>query len=181
MSRDHSRRKNSGFILAGILTTLFIGGIAGFVPIVGMKATDNTEFCVSCHTMKHLWEETKLSSHWQNERGVKVGCPDCHLPQDVNEYIFVKIYALKDVFFELIRPAKTKEEYDKIRPRLVQKVREDFLKTDSANCKKCHAYENFTVKIKAHDRVQKEKVTCIECHYNLVHGELPWPEMEEDL
>jgi nitrate/TMAO reductase-like tetraheme cytochrome c subunit len=149
------------------------------MPMLAMKMTDNVEFCLSCHTMQHLWEETKQSSHYRNTNGVKVGCPDCHVPHEVGDYFQVKMMALKDVVVEVVNPATTAEEYEKRRPRLVKKVREDYLKTDSANCRKCHAFENFTRKIKSHTRAAKTGITCIECHYNLVHGETPWPEMEE--
>ena len=169
----------SGFF-GGLLVVFFSGASFVIVPTIGLKATDSTEFCVSCHTMKHLYEETKLSRHYSNSHGVRVGCSDCHVPHETMAYLERKLFATKDLFFEIIRPAKTKEEYEEIRPRLVRKVREDFLKDDSANCRRCHAFENFDVEIKAHQRAIKEGITCIACHYNLAHGEVPWPEMEEE-
>jgi nitrate/TMAO reductase-like tetraheme cytochrome c subunit len=145
-----------------------------------MKATDSTDFCVSCHTMTYLWEATKRSTHYQNDRGVRVGCPDCHVPHGVGNYLQVKMAALKDVYVEMTNPALTKEDYDNRRPRLAQKVRDEYLANDSAECRNCHVFENFTRPIKSHNRAQKTGVTCIKCHYNLVHGgEVPWVDVEE--
>ena len=32
--------------------------------------------------------------------------------------------------------------------------------------------------LEPHEIAKKEKMTCIECHFNLVHLETPWPEKE---
>jgi nitrate/TMAO reductase-like tetraheme cytochrome c subunit len=130
--------------------------------------------------MTHLWEATKSSTHYKNERGVQVGCPDCHVPHQIAEYLGVKLIALNDVYVEMTNPALTKEDYANRRPRLVQKVREGYLANDSAQCRNCHAFESFTRTIKAHNRAKNTGVTCIKCHYNLVHGEVPWPELDAE-
>jgi nitrate/TMAO reductase-like tetraheme cytochrome c subunit len=88
--------------------------------------------------------------------------------------------ALHDVYSEVVNPVNTKEDYEARRPELAQKVRADYLKNDSAQCRTCHAYENFTRPIKSHDRAKKAGTTCITCHYNLVHGDIPWREMDEE-
>ena len=181
VNRRRSRKnKIAGFISIGVLSIFASGFIVGVAPPLGMKATDNTDFCISCHTMTHLWEETKRSTHHQNDKGVQVGCPDCHVPHGVGNYLLVKIAALHDVYSEFVNPALTKEDYEDRRPRLAQKVREGYLANDSAQCRNCHVFENFTRPIKAHNRAKKTGMTCIKCHYNLVHGEVPWAEVEEE-
>lgn len=181
VDRRRSRKnKIAGFISIGVLGIFASGFLVGVAPPLGMKATDSTDFCISCHTMTHLWEATKRSMHHQNDKGVQVGCPDCHVPHGVGDYLLVKMAALHDVYSELVNPAVTKEDYEDRRPRLVQKVREGYLANDSAQCRKCHVFENFTRPIKAHNRAQKTGMTCIKCHYNLVHGEVPWAEVEEN-
>lgn len=177
--RTSRKYQVAGFISIGVLSMFFGGIIVGAAPLLGMKATDNTDFCISCHTMTHLWEATRLSTHYQNDRGVKVGCPDCHVPHQLGDYLRVKLAALKDVYIEITNPALSREDYENRRPRLAQKVREDYLANDSASCRKCHAFESFTRTIKAHNRAGKTGMTCIKCHYNLVHGEVAWAEMEE--
>jgi len=177
--RSH-RKKIAGFISIGALSLFAGGAFFSGLPLLGMKATDSTDFCISCHTMTHLWEATKRSTHYQNERGVQVGCPDCHVPHQIAEYLGVKLIALNDVYVEMINPALTKEDYELRRPRLVQKVRKDYLANDSAQCRNCHSFESFTRTIKAHNRAKNTGTTCIKCHYNLVHGEVPWPEMEAE-
>lgn len=178
--RRSQRKKIAGVISIGVFGVFAVGFIVGVAPPLGMKATDNTDFCISCHTMTHLWEATKRSTHYQNERGVRVGCPDCHVPHRVSDYVMVKMAALHDVYSEIVNPALTKEDYAQRRPRLVQKVREDYLANDSAQCRNCHAFESFTRTIKAHNRAKNTGVTCIKCHYNLVHGEVPWPELDAE-
>jgi trimethylamine-N-oxide reductase (cytochrome c), cytochrome c-type subunit TorC len=177
--RSH-RRTIAGFISLSVIAIFASGMILGAAPLLGMKATDSTEFCISCHSMTHLWEVTKASRHFQNNSGVQVGCPSCHVPHPIADYLQVKMLALHDVYSEIVNPVNTKEDYEARRPQLAQKVRADFLKNDSAQCRTCHAYENFTRPIKSHDRAQKAGTTCIKCHYNLVHGEIPWGEMDED-
>lgn len=173
-------RKIAGFISSSAIGVFASGMILGAAPLLGMKATDSTEFCISCHSMTHLWEVTKVSRHFQNDRGVQVGCPSCHVPHPIADYLRVKMLALHDVYSEVVNPVRTKENYEARRPQLAQKVRTDYLANDSAQCRNCHAYKNFTRPIKSHDRAQKSGTTCIKCHYNLVHGEIAWPEMEED-
>jgi trimethylamine-N-oxide reductase (cytochrome c), cytochrome c-type subunit TorC len=178
--RGKSRRRTiAGFISLSVIAVFASGVILGAAPLLGMKATDSTEFCISCHSMTHLWEVTKASRHFQNDSGVQVGCPSCHVPHPIADYLQVKMLALHDVYSEVVNPVNTKEDYEARRPELAQKVRADFLKNDSAQCRTCHAYENFTRPIKAHDRAQKAGTTCIKCHYNLVHGEIPWDEMDD--
>lgn len=181
VDRRRSRQKKiAGLISIGVLSIFACGFIVGVAPPLGMKATDSTDFCISCHTMTHLWEATKRSTHYQNEKGVQVGCPDCHVPHRVGDYLLVKMAALHDVYSEIVNPALTKEDYENRRPRLVQKVREAYLANDSAECRSCHVFENFTRTIKAHNRAKNTGMTCIKCHYNLVHGEVPWPEVEAE-
>lgn len=173
-------RTIAGFISLSVIGVFASGMILGAAPLLGMKATDSTEFCISCHSMTHLWEVTKASRHFKNDRGVQVGCPSCHVPHPIADYLQVKMLALHDVYSEIVNPVNTKEDYEARRPELAQKVRTDYLKNDSAECRNCHSYENFTRPIKSHDRAKKAGTTCIKCHYNLVHGEIPWAEMEDE-
>lgn len=164
------------------IVTFLAGAFFVLVIVLALRGTDTLEFCVSCHTMKHPYEEFKNSGHYKNTFGVRLGCPDCHVPHDSMDLIKAKIIASKDIFFEIVRPAKTKEEFEQIRPKLAKRVREKFLANDSAPCRRCHAYDNFQrpTPIKAHARAVEQKITCIACHYNLVHAEVPWPEMEQE-
>lgn len=176
-------KSKDGGILAGkigYIVAFFSGDFVLLVAVLALRSTDTVEFCVSCHTMQYPYEEYKTSRHYKNVNGVRVGCPDCHVPHDSLELIKAKIIAAKDIFFEIVRPSKTKEDFEKIRPKLAKRVRDKFMATDSAACRRCHAFENFNVAIKAHARAVEQKTTCIACHYNLVHAEVPWPEMEQE-
>jgi formylglycine-generating enzyme required for sulfatase activity/nitrate/TMAO reductase-like tetraheme cytochrome c subunit len=70
----------------------FIGAILGVtVMLCGNKAMHHfgtDEYCESCHVHPHTFDSWKLSSHYNNESGVRVHCIECHLPPKGNFYHF---------------------------------------------------------------------------------------------
>ena len=62
----------AGFLIAVIL--VFSGSALN-------KYTSTNEFCASCHKVHpHAIQSWKLSTHYDNQRGIVVNCVDCHLP-----------------------------------------------------------------------------------------------------
>ena len=68
---------------------VFVGSICGFVFAVvcfllietAMKPLSSSEYCgTACHEMQTAYDSWKLSGHSVNEKGLKAGCVDCHLP-----------------------------------------------------------------------------------------------------
>lgn len=163
------------------ISTMLAGGAAVGVPVAALKVTDTTSFCVSCHSMQFPLRQAARSPHFSNASGVQVGCPDCHVPREFLPYVKAKLLAAKDVFHELTRPSLTDSDYTRMRPAWAARARTKMLADDSAACRHCHSYGSFDRLIKAHERAAAEHTTCIVCHYNLVHGETPWPELERGL
>ncbi len=89
-----------------------IGIIIGLLLFfAGKKATEYTstdEFCQKCHVHPHAEASWKLSTHYNNKRGVYVHCVDCHLPPKGFPYLREKIKTgARDVWGKLFKdPAK---------------------------------------------------------------------------
>ncbi len=78
------RRPSAKYTLGGLLTVGFVVGIifwGGFNT--AMEATNNEQFCVSCHEMRdNVYQEYKNTIHYANRTGVRATCPDCHVPKE---------------------------------------------------------------------------------------------------
>lgn len=67
------------FVIIGFLIAVFFVFSGGYA----LKYTSTDEFCNSCHNVHpHSTESWKLSTHYDNERGIVVHCVDCHLPPE---------------------------------------------------------------------------------------------------
>lgn len=67
-----------------------------------LHKTSSTEFCVSCHSMQTPLAEYQGSVHFQNTKGIRAECADCHIPGDPTSYLWTKIRAVKDIYHEAI-------------------------------------------------------------------------------
>jgi len=143
--------------------------------------------CAECHPM--VFAEYKKSKHFRGRGGLRPGCMSCHKPHSIGKfarYMFLTgpIFTFEPgsgpggAFWDIAAPMNDKERWEGIRPVLAKKVREGFLESDSAPCRNCHDFGLLTPKRKrgrnAHKKVTSGEKTCIECHYNLVHAEVPW-------
>ncbi|MBI5893200.1 MAG: NapC/NirT family cytochrome c [Deltaproteobacteria bacterium] len=134
--------------------------------------------CAECH--RGPFREFKNSDHSKSEKDTRPGCPNCHKPHNV-------ITAARFMFTTspLIGITGDAMQMDsrawdsKMKPRLDKKVRDGFLKSNSKACTDCHKEKEVDWDLEAHQIAKKEKMTCIECHFNLVHKGSPWPEKEE--
>ncbi len=76
--------------------------IAGMVALGGVNvffaATNEMEFCTSCHSMKINLEEYRHTVHYENQSGVQATCSDCHVPKQFIPKVMAKIMAAKDVY-----------------------------------------------------------------------------------
>ena len=164
-----------------------IGGVAGGVVVVGLlvyglvfypllEATNSTEFCISCHSMQEtVYREYKTSVHYANPSGVRVGCPDCHVPKPLGPKLVAKIRASKDVWHEMLGTIDTPEKFEAHRWRMASAVWAMLEDTDSATCRSCHSWQ--AMNLEEQDRIGRrrhrsamdEGKTCIECHKGLVH------------
>lgn len=168
---------------SGVKLALLIGvlGALGFVLVAGVviEKTNSLEFCVSCHSMEQtVYQEYKKSQHYKNEFGVRVGCPDCHVPQQYPDKLIAKVMAAKDVLHEILGTIDTKEKFESHRLQMAERVWARMESTQSRECRNCHAFEAMELEDQGrrarrkHPVAMKEGKHCINCHKGVVH-ELP--------
>ncbi len=185
MSRGNNRggspRKTSLFTIA----VIFIAGVV-FTGLfnVGLSATNTTEFCTSCHTMKINLEELQERVHWKNASGVRAGCADCHVPKAFGPKMVAKIIAAKDVYHEIMGTIDTPEKYEAARWDMASRVWKKMKDTDSRECRTCHDWDQMDLTEQSrsarnkHGRAVDEGKTCIDCHKGIAHEEPDDPNME---
>jgi cytochrome c-type protein NapC len=207
MDQNEPRKSSKKLWVFG--TVIFMAGVIFYgVFGVALEATNTTEFCTSCHSMKINLEEMKERAHYNNASGVTVGCADCHVPRDLGPKLWAKFIAAKDVFHEIIGTIDTPEKYEAHRWDMANRVWAKMRATDSRECRECHSFEHmdFDEQIRsAHKRHQRVKEareelaaetdpvkrqemeedlegekTCIDCHIGIAHEEPEEPEEDEE-
>lgn len=166
-------------IPAGGIAMFFVGIIfwGGFNTF--MESTNTLGFCIGCHEMRdNVYEEYKQSSHYRNTSGVRAICSDCHVPKPWGPKLMRKIYATNELFHKILGTVDTPEKFEAHRLEMAERVWASMRKTDSRECRNCHAYETMDLELqdrsarKKHDpeRLAKSGRTCIDCHQGLVHS-----------
>jgi cytochrome c-type protein NapC len=141
-----------------------------------MEATNNLEFCISCHEMKdNVYQEYIKSSHYKNRSGIRAICSDCHVPNEWQHKVVRKIQATSELLHTLNGTIDTKEKFNEQRLQLAQTVWAVMKETDSRECKNCHHFDAMEPgKQKArsalvHTAAQQRNMTCIDCHKGIAH------------
>jgi cytochrome c-type protein NapC len=169
-----------------ILSLVFGAGIV-FTGLfnIGLSATNEMEFCTSCHTMKIPLEEYKQSVHYQNASGVRAECDDCHVPKEFFPKMKAKILAYKDVLHEILGTIDTPEKYEQHRWDMASRVWEKMKASDSRECRSCHDFSQMDLSAQSkiarnkHGRAPDEGQTCIDCHKGVAHEMPDEPDTEE--
>jgi len=155
-------------------------------------AFDVTVGCAECHA--YPYKEYRESAHYDNERDVRPGCVGCHAPHSVRQILNWKfIYLNQGVigespFHAVSNSLRDVEMWEnELRPKMAAKVRQIMVEEKSAKCKVCHKpasewWQEIGQHQSAFEKANKNagEVNCIYCHYNLVHKDVDWPEMEEE-
>lgn len=169
-----------------ILILVFAAGmIAAGLFNVGLSATNTTEFCTDCHSMKINLEEYKETPHYKNTSGVRASCADCHVPKQFVPKMIAKVMAYKDVLHEILGTIDTKEKYESHRWEMANRVWDKMKANDSRECRSCHDYDQMDLSEqdrsarKRHARAVDEGRTCIDCHKGIAHEEPDEPEEED--
>ncbi|MBI4986385.1 MAG: NapC/NirT family cytochrome c [Rhodocyclales bacterium] len=163
-------------------TAYYDSGEYAFNDKVGMKKPAGIlTGCAECHPQPYA--EFKRSAHFATQKAARrPGCPNCHNePHSIRDwyaYMYwqpaawtkVQLAAHDDVVWE-----------QEVRPDLAAKARTKFAKSNSGACHGCHseAAKTWRADIKAHKQAVQSGKTCIKCHFNLVHGEVPWPDKDK--
>ena len=168
------------------LLGLFVGGAAvGGAAIIGSveanRITATEAFCTSCHSMARLATDPHYlrSTHRNNAEGVRPSCGDCHIPRTnwfVETYTHVTA-GVRDIIAEYTHDFADPKVWDVRRVALAQEVREVMRRQDSVTCRACHAAAEIDPVSErgraAHALLREGRMTCIDCHFNLVHAPTP--------
>jgi len=161
----------------GVFFSVFTLGILFWGAFnTAMEVTNNESFCISCHEMEmSVYKELKETVHYSNRTGVRATCPDCHVPKEWGHMVIRKIAATNELFHKIIGSVNTPEKFEAKRLQLAEYVWKTMKKTDSRECRNCHAFNSMSLKAQkkasrsAHKRAIEAKRTCIDCHMGLAH------------
>lgn len=165
------------FLVAG--GVLGAGAMIASLEINRVTATD--EFCTSCHSMKFVGNDPHFvaSAHRANSEGVVASCADCHIPK-TNWFVETYTHAssgLRDVIAEYTHDYSNSKTWDERRIALAHEVRNVMRAQDSVTCRSCHDASKVQPKSErgqaAHALLREGRMTCIDCHFNIVHAPVP--------
>ncbi len=162
---------------------IFLGLVAGIILTLslsfGASTISSESFCISCHEMADpVYLEYKESIHATNSSGVKVTCPDCHVPKELGPLLSRKFFAIKDIYHSIAGTISTAEKFDQRRQELANRVWDYMRENDSRECRSCHDFgamnllEQERIAQQKHQKATELGKTCIDCHKGVAH-ELP--------
>ena len=171
----------------GAIGTLLTGALLGIVLLGvvfgGEAALSTNEFCTSCHSMTYPHEELKESTHY-GALGVNPGCKDCHIPQGFkNFHLAVYTHVVdgaRELWLEMVNDYSTLEKFNERRLIMAHDARMNLKKWDSVTCRDCHRNPDPPGEDAqaAHKKMETHGATCIDCHQNLVHDEVPMTDLD---
>jgi len=165
MRRKSKKTGRILFLLGVIFTALLV-----FLGNKMVVATSTNEYCESCHIHPHSTSSWKLSTHYDNQRGIQVHCVDCHLPPHGEGYLVEKAKTgARDVWAKWFKDpesfnweAKSQIEYAKRH-------------TFEVSCIHCHQ-NNYPLGLTKEGREahlyyerQAGELHCINCHITVGH------------
>lgn len=174
----------SSRIKKATVIVFILGGIAGVIAALTAEEVDRLtstdEFCTSCHAMQTFVADSptyKNSVHQTTNSGVRPGCADCHIPKGLVAATYTHVVSgVSDIWGQINYDYENPEVWEAERPRLAYAVRDWFHANDSATCRSCHEEASIKPQRKRgqrqHSDAINEGLTCIDCHYNLVHDEV---------
>ena len=164
--------------------TIIIFFIIFIITFGLVKATDfalhkssETDFCISCHSMRIPYDDYIKSPHYVNQHGVSAQCKDCHINEKSNiDYLTAKLGGMKDIWFEVTGKIDSKQKYEEHRMEMAQTVWKQMEANNSATCRSCHDYEKMNFDLmpeKAKQQMQiaaSKNQSCIDCHKGIAHN-----------
>lgn len=172
------------FLKKAVVVSFIVGGVAGLVAAVAAEKVDeltsSDEFCSSCHTMKAYITDSetfKKSTHRTSPSGVHPSCGDCHIPKGLIAATWTHVYSgIKDTWAQTTMNYEDPKVWQAERARLANEARLWFRANDSVTCRNCHVEAAIKPERKRgqrqHKQAKEKGMTCIDCHYNLVHDEI---------
>jgi len=169
-----------GVVGAALLGGLFVGVVVG-VPVIDAadRYFSSNDFCAkTCHVMTEtVAAEFATSTHGTSPKGVIPKCSDCHVSENLTGAMIDHALGLRDLYARWIGGIDTAAEFETIRADAANTARMAFFNSDSANCRSCHVMAEIKPEKKRgqvqHADAIENKITCIVCHYDLVHKSVP--------
>ena len=169
------------FITRHVLFALVVGGLAGIAFMAFLiefdHFTSSNVFCTTCHSMTYAEESYEASLHFNSASGVRASCGDCHVSEGVFAATWDHAVGTKDLIKQLFGPDYDDPVINALHlPDAAFHARKWLKDRDSATCKRCHVLEAIQGKRANTAAIHLEETegkTCIDCHYNLVHRQVP--------
>ncbi|RMF18962.1 MAG: hypothetical protein D6758_03125 [Gammaproteobacteria bacterium] len=171
--------------LLAMLPLLIVGILAGHFLTLGTEAfneaTATAEFCGLCHASIVESETFKTSNHRMNRFGVTAECGECH----TREGFYLETWdhvssGIRSLVLGIARGHLTDPKLqDTIGEEMAHNARDWFVEVDSAPCLRCHNDPNgYPMSgrpgvAREHEKAKHQGISCIGCHYNLVHEPQP--------
>lgn len=132
-----------------ILSGIVIGLVAMAAAVGAYHQSGNARFCGSCHSMKPVHQEWRLSNHHQ------FTCTECHLPDThiAGQVTYKARAGMHDLIHETARDYQVGIGLSDQGRQIV-----------NGNCVRCHAS---TI---AATPMAQDQENCLKCHRFLVHG-----------
>ena len=187
MAKSLDNKPRSRKMTLVVVVLAFAAGIlATGLFNVGLSATNEMEFCTSCHSMQTPFGEYQKTAHYKSASGVRAACADCHVPKEFGPKMVAKILAYKDVLHEILGTIDTPEKYEQHRWDMANRVWAKMKASNSRECRSCHNFSQMDLSAqdrmarKRHARAEDEGKTCIDCHKGIAHTEPDDPNEEQD-
>lgn len=155
-------------IFAGIILW---GGFNTF-----MEATNDMEFCISCHEMRdNVYPEYKKTVHYSNRVGVRAICSDCHVPKSWGYKLLRKIEATRELVAKVTGSVDTRDKFELHRMEMATREWARLKASDSRECRNCHTFEAMRKSVDKqliyakHMQAKDAGKTCIDCHKGIAH------------
>jgi cytochrome c-type protein NapC len=163
-------------VLAIGIAFLFAGIMSWSSFHTAMEATNELEFCISCHEMRDtVYREYKKTRHYSNRIGVRAICSDCHIPRNLPRKILRKILAARELLGKIRGSVDTTEKFEAHRLELATRVWEGMKASNSRECRNCHKFDALSnttdrrVVFETHMKAEDKGRTCIDCHKGIAH------------
>jgi cytochrome c-type protein NapC len=167
-----------GWLLLVLAIGALIGASVMLVSVEVNRATATDAFCTSCHSMTFVGSDPHFlqSAHRTNSAGVRPSCGDCHIPK-TNWFVETWTHVhegVRDVIAENTHNFSDPKVWGARRAELAHEVRNLMRAQDSVTCRGCHDASAIAPKSTrgkaAHALLREGRMTCIDCHFNLVHA-----------
>ncbi len=163
------------------LSFLLAAFLFGHFLTVGMgmfnEATARAEFCGLCHGSITSSEAYKTSNHRMNQLGISAECGDCHIRDGLYAGTWDHVSSgLRSLFLGIAKGHLTDPELqNELGETMAQNTRDWLVSVDASPCMHCHndPMSGRPSVTWEHEKAQRQGISCIGCHYNLVHDAQP--------